>query len=106
MRAFGQRCPGPTKVYGFVGKTVGHPPCGNFSPRWALAGRHGSLMVSPGPECAGSPCLCRVYPNTLVVPGGCLAALLAAPAGWQPLVGYPLVLEALTWGAARPLLAC
>lgn len=32
VRAFGQRRPGSEKICGFVGKTAGHPPCGNFSP--------------------------------------------------------------------------
>ena len=41
------------KIYGLVGKTVSHPPCGNFSPPWVLVGRYGSLMVSPGPGVCG-----------------------------------------------------
>lgn len=36
-----------------------------------------------------APGLCQRYARSLAVPGECLAALLAPPAGWQPL-GIPV----------------
>lgn len=81
VRAFGQRCPGSEKIYGFVGKTVGHPPCGNFSPRWALAGRYGSLMVFPSTGVLlAVPCLCRGHPDP------CWPAEALVRSRWPP--GY------------------
>lgn len=45
------------------------------------------------------------YARSRAVSGGCLAALQAPPVGRQ-LLGYPLVLEAQTWGTVWPLLVC
>ena len=127
VRAFGQRCPGPEKIYGLVGKTVGHPPCGNFSPRWALAGRYGPLMVFPSTGVLlAVPCLCRGHPGPcwpaevlicsrrplalgMHAPGRCLVS--AWRRSWPLLWGGSpwnthLCLRAFAWGTARPLVAC
>lgn len=107
VRAFGQRCPGPKKIYGLVGKTVGHPPCGNFSPCKKLfphplaKKQHGpkngligwvrdnpELLVrvrAQQPRLVTQPVtsgLCLGKPCSPAVPSECLVALLAHPAGW------------------------
>ena len=103
MRAFGQRCPGPKKIYGLVGKTVGHPPCGNFSPCKKLfphppaKKQHGPKNGLIGRVRDNPELLIRVRaqqprlvtqpvtwgkPCSPAVPSECLVALLAHPAGW------------------------
>ena len=103
VRAFGQRCPGPKKIYGLVGKTVGHPPCGNFSPCKKLfphppaKKQHGPKNGLIGRVRDNPELLIRVRaqqprlvtqpvtwgkPCSPAVPSECLVALLAHPAGW------------------------
>ena len=103
VRAFGQRCPGPKKIYGLVGKTVGHPPCGNFSPCKKLfphppaKKQHGPKNGLIGRVRDNPELLIRVRaqqprlvtqpvtwgkPCSPAVPSECLVALLAHPVGW------------------------
>ena len=126
VRAFGQRRPGSEKICGFVGKTVGHPPCRNFSPRWALAGRYGPLMVFPSTGVLlAVPCLCRGHPGSCwpaeamvrsrwlpVYPGVCRQSRRYPAGAWRRSCGVAapwdtrLYWRAFTWGAAWPQLAC